>query len=449
MFKHRIKLFIAFTIFTILSSGALVSPGSALSSPVETDLVVISASVDGNPGNAWMTYDPAVSANGRFVAFYSDATNLVPGDLNNVRDAFVKDRISGEIEIVSVPSNGEQSTAFSQGTDIAISWNGRFVAFVATDGNLTSDDSNNASDIFLHDRQTGETWCVSLNMSGVPANGASLYPSLSADGRYVAFYSGANDLVPGDTNGYSDIFVRDMQNAVTRRVSVSSTGVQGDRDSRDGVAISADGSIVAFATFATNLHPAFETPHGGVFIHNIPTGETELVSPGMLGEAPNGAANIPALSADGQVVAFQSLASNLVLQDTNGTYNIFAYDRRDGKTHLVSANSTGESADGPSYDLDISGDGRYVVFTSRSKNLIPDSDDMGLYFHDLQHGTTDCVWANESGGCGSGENPSMPYSGRLVSFAGSDREAPALYNQIFLAIEWDLPYHVFMPAVFL
>ena len=200
--------------------------------------------VQGNAGS----YSPALSAGGRFVAFQSWASNLVPGDTNGRTDVFVHNRRTGRTERVSVGPNGAQGNAGSASP--ALSADGRFVAFGSDATNLVPGDTNGEADVFVHDRRTGTTERVSVGPGGGQGNGESFSPSLSADGRFVAFQSYATNLVPGDTNNTSDVFVRDRGTGTTERVSVRRDGVH---DTSDTLTLSADGRFVAFHSEASNL----------------------------------------------------------------------------------------------------------------------------------------------------------------------------------------------------
>jgi Tol biopolymer transport system component len=184
------------------------------------------------------------------VAFASYASNLVSGDTNGYWDIFVHDRQSGQTERVSLASGGSQGNNHSDSP--SISANGRYVAFGSNASNLVAVDTNGYADIFIHDRTTDETTLISLASDGTQGNGLSWYPSISADGRYVAFYSEAGNLFPGDTNGIKDVFVRDIQTGTTTRVSVASDGTEGNWYSWNP-SISADGRYVAFESEASNL----------------------------------------------------------------------------------------------------------------------------------------------------------------------------------------------------
>ncbi|HEY9821824.1 MAG TPA: DUF4347 domain-containing protein [Candidatus Sericytochromatia bacterium] len=185
---------------------------------------LVSIGTDGTQGND-RSYHSSISADGRYVVFRSEASNLVSGDTNNTSDIFVYDRQTDTTRRVSVNSSGTQGNGFSQSP--SISADGRYVAFNSDASNLVSSDTNNTSDIFVHDLQTDTTRRVSINSNGTQGNSASYRPSISADGRYVAFNSDASNLVSGDTNNTSDIFVHDLQTDTTRRVSVATDGIQG------------------------------------------------------------------------------------------------------------------------------------------------------------------------------------------------------------------------------
>jgi hypothetical protein len=192
-----------------------------------------------------------MSADGRFIAFSSDATNLVAGDTNNESDVFVRDLQASTTERVSVDSAGGQGTLQSFGS--SISADGRFVAFSSYAPNLTLYDTNGLPDIFVHDRQTGVTKRVSVESAGGLSDGYNSYPSISADGRFVAFYASSTNLVPGDTNTDTDIFVRDLLTATTKRANVDSVGTESTGGDSHDPSISADGRFIAFYSNATNL----------------------------------------------------------------------------------------------------------------------------------------------------------------------------------------------------
>ncbi|MFZ2405828.1 MAG: hypothetical protein WAW41_11870 [Methylobacter sp.] len=269
----------------------------------------------------------SISADGRYVAFNSIAANLVPGDTNGLSDVFVRDRLTGATTRVSVDSAGMEGNAGSERNKYpAISADGRYVAFTSLSDNLVPGDTNEAQDVFVHDRTTGSTARVSVDSSGLQATGHSQSPALSASGRYVAFSSDADNLVPGDTNGHSDVFVRDRTGGTTRRVSVDWAGGQIAEQSYVG-AISADGRYVAFYSMVSNLLPGDADLHYDTFVHDLTTGATSLVSLDSAGQRGNGSSTVSSISADGRHVAFASTADNLVPWDTNHYNDVFVRDR--------------------------------------------------------------------------------------------------------------------------
>ena len=263
------------------------------------------------------------------MAFESDATNLVPGDTNARRDIFVHDRLTGSTTRVSVSSLGVEGNNTSQSA--AISAGGGVVAFNSFATNLVPADANGGRpDVFLHDMSTGTTELASVSSMGEQGDGSSFSPSLSADGRFVAFGSLAQNLVGGDTNADVDVFVRDRANGTTERVSLSTAGAEGNGRS-ELPSISADGTKVAFQSFASTLVQNDTNGVEDVFLNDRTTGETVRVSvrtrsPFAPGEDGNGPSLGPAISADGRIVTFNSVADNLVARDNNGWGDVLAHD---------------------------------------------------------------------------------------------------------------------------
>jgi Tol biopolymer transport system component len=291
------------------------------------ETVRASVASDGTQGNDWSSYEASISADGRFVVFSSGATNLVAGDTNGWGDIFIHDMLSGETVRVSLATDGAQGDGHS--TDPAISADGRYVAFTSEASNLVSGDTNEAWDVFVHDLQSGETERVSVASDGTQANtGTSLFDpaSISGDGRWVVFESAASNLVSGDTNGVRDIFVHDRQRGETRRVSVASDGTQANGDSFNST-ISADGRWVSFGSEANNLVSGDTNGRDDIFLHDLQSGKTERVSLAWDGSQGEYYSLASSLSADGRFVAFDSRAKNLVIRDHNGTWDVFVRDR--------------------------------------------------------------------------------------------------------------------------
>jgi Tol biopolymer transport system component len=313
--------------------------------------------------------NPSISADGRYAAFVSSAPNLASGVWNGYQHVYVHDRLTGETSQVSVASDGAQGN--SNSLDVSISADGRYVAFSSAASNLVSGDTNGSVDIFVRDRQAGETLRVSVASDGTQGNGgSSSYPSISADGRYVAFSSLASNLVSGDTNGSSDIFLRDRQTRETLRVSVASDGTQGNSGCFFP-SISGDGRYVAFASSASNLVSGDTNGNSDIFLHDRQTGETSRVSVASGDtQGSGGSSSYPSVSADGRYVAFSSAASNLVSGDKNGAWDVFVHDHQTGEAHRVSIASDGTQGNDSSSDASISADGRYVAFDSFASNLV-------------------------------------------------------------------------------
>ena len=337
---------------------------------------VDSDEAQGNGRSLASASSSTVSADGRFVAFNAFASNLVAGDTNFRLDVFVRDRVAGTTERISVDSDEVQGNFASYSA--SISADGRFVAFFSDAWNLFAGDTNNSRDVFVRDRFAGTTERVSISRSsGGLADSHSDHPEISPDGRFVAFYSEATNLVAGDTNARSDIFVRDRLASTTERVSLRSGGGQADGHSDDPV-MSADGRFVAFWSDATNLVAGDTNGVRDVFVHDRETGVTERVSVSggeAQGNAFSGgflhfASMGTSISADGRFVAFRSTASNLVAGDDNNAADMFVRDRLAGTTERVSVDSAGGQANGDSYTVSISADGRFVAFESAATNLV-------------------------------------------------------------------------------
>jgi cysteine-rich repeat protein len=314
------------------------------------------------------SFAPAISADGRYVAFESDATNLVDDDTNARRDVFVRDRQSGTTVRVSVSTGGVQGN--NDSTQAAISGDGTVVAFTSTATTLVDDDTNLRSDVFV--RAGGTTTRVSVSTAGVQGNFHSFQPSLNQDGTLVAFASEASNLVPADIAEWIDIFVRDRQAGTTTRVSVDSQGKESNSPSF-APAISADGRYVAYQSFATNLVSGDSNAAGDIFVHDRQTGAVERVSVDSAGAQGIGVffgADAPSISGDGRFVGFQSVFANLVPSDTNGVQDVFVRDRLVGLTERVSVDSTGGQANAASTKPALSADGNFVAFESTANNLV-------------------------------------------------------------------------------
>lgn len=426
---------------TVDGDGGSPSPPSTIRLKSVEAASISPAGSSANDSSGGGEFGSAISQDGRYVAFSSYASNLITGDFNEQADIFVRDRILGKIVRVSVSSDGTQGNSGSRAP--GISADGRYVVFTSGASNLVAFDNNNSEDVFLHDRdfdgdgiydEAGATSTirVSISTEGTEADDGSYAPDISADGRYITYYSNATNLVDNDTNGKFDIFVHDMQGCITQRLSVSTNG-EGANDDSYFPAISPNGRYVAFYSSATNLVPEFGG--FGIFVRDLDTAQTSLLIPyasdpdlsydgrfvaysagndifvrdrdvnatGVfdhvyedtkvtvtIDQSPTyGHSYKPAISGDGRYVAYTSHADNLVPNDNNGVSDIFVWDSTGG-TKRVSVPLMGGEANRGSWYQALSADGSTVVFTSEATNLVPgdtnDSSDIFVVGLDLDSG---------------------------------------------------------------
>ena len=367
----------------------------------------VSVGVGGAQANG-VSQAPSLSADGRYVAFDSLATNLVGGDTNGASDVFVRDRATGKIERVSVGPGGTQANGDS-GLG-RISADGRFVVFASNAPNLVPDDANGLGDVFVRDRQLGTTERVSLRPDGREFDSFTMAAAISADGRAVAF------------SAEGQIFVRDRGAGTTTLASVADDGTPAN----DGClqpAISADGRYVGFASFATNLAPGAGGNFAGVFVRDRRAGTTTLASVGLHGAPADSASWWPSLSADGRHIAFASLARNLVAGDTNNRADVFVRDLPAGATRRVSVRTGGGQVGAESNFPAISADGRAVAFTSKAARLVPGDTNRqpDVFVRDVAAGTTERVSVSSGGAQADAPSsfPAISADGRVVGFSSA------------------------------
>lgn len=310
---------------------------------------------------------PDVTNSGDRVAFHSPAGDLVVPDLNSAGDVYVMPTATGAIERASVSTGGTVGNASS--IVASITPDGRYVAFFSQATNLVGGDTNGVGDVFVRDRVASMTYRVSVSTAGTEANGASRYPQISPDGRYVAFQSEASNLVAGDANGKWDIFVRDRTSGTTERVSVATGGGEAAKSSARAT-ISDDGNLVAFHSWADDLVAGDTNSVADVFVRNRSAGTTERLSVATAGTQSDGESVFPRISGNGAAVAFHSLGTNLVASDTNGARDVFVRTIGGATTFRVSVDGSGAQGGGASGYADISVDARYVVFHSVATNLV-------------------------------------------------------------------------------
>ena len=389
-----------------------------------------SSSVAGNAdSSAIVSGSVAMSADDRYVAFSSAATNLVSLDTNTALDAFVRDRENGTTSRISVNAVGQggnaaSATPLNRGRAITISADGNRIVFHSDATNLIALDLNRSSDIFLFDRAVSKLQVVSTSSSGVIGNSASYVPFINSNGDAVAFESVATNLIVVDRNSSSDIFLRNLTANTTQCISVNTAGAVGNSGSY-APALNADGTIVVFESDASDLVASDTNAARDVFLRNSITSKTELISVGVNGAAADGASSSAVVSADGSIVAFKSSATNLVSADTNGVADVFVRDRNSGVTTRVSVSAAGtqgnlESGIG---QISISQDGRYVAFTSSASNLVSGDtnalSDVFVYDREINEVVRASETITEGALNGGSGDASVGVDGLTISFASS------------------------------
>ncbi len=365
----------------------------------------------------------SLSADTRYVAFESQSADLVPGDVNGFSDVFLKDSVNGSVTLVSrglggAPADGPSDHA-------TLSGDGWWIVFESEATNLVDGDTNGVRDVFLFSRQSGAITRLSVSNTGAQGNGPSGQWGLSGGsaidhaGDHVVFQSAAGNLVSGDTNGVSDIFHYHRPSSTLVRVSLTALGGQANGNSQDP-SISADGTHVAFTTDATNL----VTPDGNgvsdVVVIELGTSNRHRASRSSGGNQGDGPSGRPALSSDGRLVAYESFATNLVGNDTNGTIDVFVHDTATQTTERVSVGWTGAEANNYAYQPSISADGSRVAFTSASSNLTPGGNGIqSVYVRDRSLGTTERWGQGSDGqnGFAGSEGPFLAPDGTRVAFS--------------------------------
>lgn len=314
-----------------------------------------------SPGNA-DSGGGSISGDGNLVAFQSDATNLVPGDTNGATDIFVRNRASGWTNRDSVSAAGAQANGRS--FFARITPNGRWVVFVSTASNLVPDDTNGKSDVFVRDRWSGAVERVSLSSAGAQANSDSDLPNITPDGRWVVFQSSASDLVPGDTNGVGDIFLRDRQTGQTTRLSVNTAGQQANGPSY-GPSVSNSGLAIAFSSDATNLDINPDANNArDVFLRNLYEKTTAMVSRDNLGNQFYNPSQSARISGNGRYVMFTNV-------DNGSLGSVYLLDRAYGYLTPIDPDAKGLNGDSlPLLGVGLSTDGRYILLNSTAQGLV-------------------------------------------------------------------------------
>lgn len=382
----------------------------------------LSLDPSGNQGTGASSFarGASLSGDGRYVVFVSAAANLVEGDTNGVSDIFLRDLETDTTQRISLGNEGQQPNGGC--SDPVISRNGQCVAFVSTASNLVPGDTNAARDVFLYDREALTLERVSVDSAGAEAAGISESPALNTDGKVVAFVSTAPNLVPEDTNNAEDVFVRDRNTSTTERVSRSTGGTQGNGRSW-GPSVNGSGTLVAFASLATNLSGFDTNGQSDVFVHGRTNGAIERISVPQRGGQASGPSDLPVINESGRYVAFTSRATNMILPDVNQAEDVLVRDRFDEVTEVASVSSRGLQARGHSFAESISADGRFVAFRSYGANLVPRDTNrtFDLFVRDRGSRLTERVNVSASGAQANGScyAPALNADGTVVAFWGT------------------------------
>ncbi|MEK7621210.1 MAG: choice-of-anchor U domain-containing protein [Patescibacteria group bacterium] len=377
-----------------------------------------SIATDGSEGNDTSTA-ASVSDDGRYVAFFGGAA-LDPNDTNGTYDVYLRDTVTEETKILSADSLGNPGDDWSY--DCMVSGNGEYVVFSSYSTNLVAGDTNGASDIFLYNIANETLTRVSKNSVGGQTTGSSYDTSISDDGRYIGFSSDSDDLVAGDTNFQNDIFIYDTLLDTNTIASVDSLGNQSDNYSFDPM-ISGNGEYIVYNSDATNLVAGDTYGATDVFLYDIQNQTTERISLSSTGTQLTDSSSYPSISFDGRYITFTNAGSDVVAGDTNSTYDIFLRDRQSSTTNRVSVSSSESESSGMSFgNSSISDDGRYIVFPSNAPDIVSGygTGTFGLIMRDTVAGKT-YLLSMSTGNVDIGnddiESPMITGDGKYITYA--------------------------------
>jgi Tol biopolymer transport system component len=375
--RSKVALLSVPVVLTILVGARALADGPAL-----RRTILVSRNAEGQLGNGVSSF-PTISGDGRFVAFQSMATNLSPRATDGTQQIYVLDRKTGSVELVS------RNAAWVAGNETssapAISFDGRFVAFWSHADNLVSNDTNENRDAFVYDRHTRRIERVSVSSRGEQGTGvddseeleehSGLHaieghpPSISGEGRFVVFWTGLNGLARGDNDDVIDVFVRDRWSDTTRRISRGMGGAPADGASRHAN-INGAGNLAVFDSEATNLVPDDTNGKMDIFAYDLVRGRLEKLTHAVGGGPTNDDSLEPHLDFSGRVIAFTSWANNLVATDANNTRDAFVLDRVTSTVEMVSLASNGAQLPAPTFEAGPSPDGRYVAMMTLA-SIVP------------------------------------------------------------------------------
>ena len=403
--------------FKLADVNILAAPGnSRLEAQILSDTQRLTASSDGSPANsshfsqAEMTYD------GRYIAFVSSASNLVANDTNGTLDIFLYDRDTDSITRASNGIAGAEANGGSYYISIA---SGGAMVFTSNASNLTGGDTNGQPDVFLAFSGGASPSIISVGINGTQSNGGSFNASITDNTQFITYYSDATNLVAGDTNSNTDIFIYNSATNTTDRL-IGNGGVQANGNSYDpeissgfDVDMQAWGRFIVFRSDATNLVAGSDTNGTfDVFLYDRDTQNITRISEAADGAVGNNSSQDISISSDGRYITYSSSADNLVSGDSNSKEDIFLYDRETGVTELISMNE-GVQSNGNSTSATISDDGRFITYDSDATNLVAGATSgvRQVYLHDRQTGETQLISALEDGTIGDDASEGAYISG--------------------------------------
>ena len=354
--------------------GAGPAPGASIAQVYVRDLdtgvtTLVSQSPGGEPGNK-ESEAVRISGDGRFVAFSSLATNLTTGPFHKHVNVFVRDLSTGMTTLLTPRDEGHSGHGRTFLSDI--SPDGRFVGYTSNASDLVVPDHNRRSDVFVYDQTTGETSLISRDLSGRPAGGESSGPKFSADGTVIVFTSYAHGLVAEKTDGLGDVYSFDTSTGQTTLISRDAKGKPAGRGSRVAD-VSADGTRVVFTSYSKHMIAGVTSPNTteNVYVYDATDGTTTLVNHRPDGGFVKGENRGVHISADGTLVVFSSNSPLLVDGDGGSFYDVFGYDVATKTISLLSQTPDGDFPAGFSMNPDVSADGQYVAFQSQASDLLP------------------------------------------------------------------------------
>ena len=405
---------------------------------------VVSESIAGGAGDQ-DSRGPSITADGRLIAFTSRASDLVEGDTNGEDDIFIRDRTTDTITRVTYALDSGDPNQACLNTVIAA--DGRYVTFESRASNLVADPTNGEVQVYLYDRIEGTTRLITKNAKGEPANLESSRVAMDASGRYIVFQSRASNLVPGDKNRRTDVFLYDAVTDVTSLVSHAPDGSSANDHSAQP-AISADGTLISFTSDASNLLPSDSAPFGThstafgqIYLVTRDTGAIELVSRNLKGLPALGFSTGPTFSPDGLYLGFSSEADDIAARDRNGTYDAFVQNLETGVTRLVSRTPEGTSAERESYLEAVSNRARTVTFFSWATDLVSEADtnlSPDVFMRDRRTGISlVSETPGDEAGVGTSYQSVVDARGRVVVFASTSWDllshgTPADYSNVYL-----------------